>query len=412
MHRSGTVHFSLCIFLLVAVCSGCSAVKARDESVAPEVQQSQPADILKPSVDTMVKQKQTRLARTKLKATQSNKAAVTTRPTMTQPVRGIYVSGWVAGDKKQMAKLVRLVDRTDLNTMVIDVKNDYGNVTYRSQVDEVKAIGADVNPAIPNIKGLLAQLKAKNIYTIGRVVAFKDPYYAKKRPTMALQKKTGGVWKDKQGNLWLDPYQAKVRSYNIAIAREAAELGFDEIQFDYVRFPDNGAKVNRQVRFAPTGGKNKPAIIGTFLQEARLQVHQAGAKLSADVFGLVTSSKDDMGIGQTWRSIASTVDVISPMTYPSHYSSGTYGIHNPDLSPAAIIRQAMADAKKGNATLTTIGLQPAQIRPWLQSFTATWIEPHQHYGANQIQSQINAARKQGVTQFLLWNSECKYDYRS
>lgn len=402
--------FILSIATILIISSGCSLPAKRNEAVLPKAT----AQATKPTVPKQIRfTHSVGAARSPMRLKSAEQATPTiARIRNTQPVRGIYVSGWVAGDPVRMAKLIRLIEKTDLNAMVIDVKNDYGNVTYKSNVAEVRALKADENPPIANIRSLLNQLRAKHIYTIGRVVAFKDPYYARKRPSQALQRKTGGVWQDAKGIAWLDPYQARTRQYNIAIAKEAANLGFDEVQFDYVRFPENGAKVNQQVRFAPTGGRSKAAIIGTFLREAKHGIAPTGAKLSVDVFGLVTSSTDDMGIGQTWREIASTVDVISPMTYPSHYSSGMYGIQAPDLHPSAVIKQAMKDAKRQNEQIRHIGRKPAQIRPWLQSFTATWVEPHQQYGVNQVRAQVLAAQKQGIHEFLLWSSNCKYDYRS
>ncbi|WP_219834773.1 putative glycoside hydrolase [Paenibacillus sp. R14(2021)] len=329
------------------------------------------------------------------------------------PVRGIYVSGWVAGSKSRLERLIRLLDTTDLNAMVIDVKNDYGQITYRSSIPAVKAIGADRNYAISNIGALIQKLKAKNIYVIGRIVTFKDPLYAKHHPAMALQNQSGGVWRDGQGKAWLDPFQQQVRSYNRAIGEEAAAVGFDEVQFDYVRFPDNGEKVDREVTFSSRQGRSKSEIISTFLRDARKGIHENGARVSADVFGLVTSSADDMGIGQSWRSVSSVVDVISPMTYPSHYSTGMYGVKNPDLSPYAIIHHAMTDANRRNHVMKENSRTAvAGIRPWLQSFTAGWVHPHQHYGYEQIRKQIQAAKDAGVQEFMLWSSNCKYEYRS
>ncbi|WP_407945104.1 putative glycoside hydrolase [Paenibacillus glycinis] len=328
------------------------------------------------------------------------------------PVRGIYVSGWVAGSKHRLDRLIQLVDKTDLNAMVIDVKNDYGQLTYHSSLPVVKAIGADRHVAISDIKGLLHKLKAKNIYVIGRIVTFKDPLYAKKHPAMALQKRGGGVWRDAQGKAWLDPFQQQVRTYNTAIAEEAAAIGFDEVQFDYVRFPDNGSKVDREVSYHNTQGRSKPQIISSFLREARGPIHAKGARVSADVFGLVTSSTNDMGIGQSWRGVSGAVDVISPMTYPSHYSTGMYGVKQPDLSPYAIIRHALTDAQHRNAVMRSGNASTAAIRPWLQSFTARWVHPHQTYGAEQVNKQVQAARDLGIREFLLWSSNCKYDYHS
>ncbi|WP_152395739.1 putative glycoside hydrolase [Paenibacillus guangzhouensis] len=340
--------------------------------------------------------------------------------------RGIYVSGWVAGSNKALNRLLGLLERTDLNTLVIDVKADEGILTYSSSIPLVKEAGADHHPAIQDIRALVRRLKAKQIYTIGRIVTFKDPYLAKKKPEWALHKKNGDVWHDVKGTAWLDPYLEKTWDYNIAIAVEAARLGFDEIQFDYVRFPDNARRVNQEVVFTHQQGRTRAEAIRQFLQRARPAIHAAGAYVSADVFGLVTSEKNDMGIGQVWEQIASEVDYISPMTYPSHYSSGTYGIAHPDLTPGSVIKHAMIDAKKRNEQMSSSnterviasntqnrrsGNAPAEIRPWLQNFTATWVRSHRAYGESEVIQQVKALEGQGIHQFLLWNSKCKYNYK-
>jgi len=332
-------------------------------------------------------------------------------PEVPDDIRGIYVSGWIAGSRKPMERLIRLVDETDLNAMVIDVKNDYGKLTYRSALPEVRAAGADRDPAVRDMAGLLRRLKAKRIYTIGRVVVFKDPLLARAKPEWAFHTKSGALWRDQKGRPWVEPYRPEVRAYNIAIAKEAAALGFDEIQFDYVRFPDNGDAMDRIVRYRNPEGWTKREAIGRFLREAREALHASGTALSADVFGLVTTAHDDMGIGQTWREIAPAVDAISPMVYPSHYDRGTYGIRHPDLAPSAIVRHALDDAGRRNRVLSSEGKKPGRIRPWLQAFTATWVRPHQPYRAGEIRAQIRAAEAAGVKQFLLWNPSCTYDYR-
>ena len=331
-------------------------------------------------------------------------------PAVPDGIRGIYVSGWIAGSGEPMERLIRLVDETDLNAMVIDVKNDYGMLTYRSSLPEVRAVGADREPAVRDMAALLRRLKAKRIYTIGRVVVFKDPLLARAKPEWAFHTKSGALWRDRKGKPWVEPYRPEVRAYNIAIAREAAELGFDEIQFDYVRFPDNGAEMDRAVQYHNPEGWTKREAIGRFLRDAREALHAAGAAVSADVFGLVTTARDDMGIGQTWREIAQAVDVISPMVYPSHYAAGTYGIRHPDLEPSAVVRHALDDAGKRNRVLAAEGKRPARIRPWLQAFTASWLSPHRPYRAEEIREQIRAAEAAGVKQFLLWDPACTYDY--
>lgn len=336
--------------------------------------------------------------------------------------KGIYVSGWVAGNEEMLEKLIRLADRTDLNAFVIDVKNDFGNVTYQSNIPLVKQLRADADPPIHDIRGLLQKLKAKNIYTIGRIVTFKDPHLSRHQQQWAMRTKSGKLWRDSGKKTWADPYREEVWQYNIDIAKEAAAHGFDEIQFDYVRFPDNANKVDREVAYANEQQWTKAENVSQFLQKARKEINEAGAYVSADVFGLVTSAADDMGIGQIWGQIAQAVDYISPMTYPSHYSSGLYGISNPDLNPYQVIRQAMIDAKSKNEEIheedayavaildEQANRRVAAIRPWLQNFTATWIKPHRRYGTAEVKEQIRALKDEGIEEFLLWSPNCKYTY--
>ncbi|SEC31380.1 putative glycoside hydrolase [Paenibacillus sp. GP183] len=324
-------------------------------------------------------------------------------------VKGIYVSAHSLHSEK-FNQLLHLVDTTDLNAMVIDLKTDSGQVTYPSIVPLVKEIGANSNLLIPDLKEKLKLLKSKQIYTIARVVVFKDPYLSNRKNNFAIRSKSGAVWRDNKGVSWVDPYKEKVWDYNIDIAQEAAEMGFDEIQFDYVRFPENGRKMDEEVHFEQTHGWSKAQVIEAFLKRAKSQIGTK-AIVSVDVFGLTTSSQQDMGIGQEWSLISKEVDVISPMLYPSHYSKGIYGIANPDLQPYLVINRAVADARKKNEQLLQSKQSAARIRPWFQDFTATWVYPHKNYGLLDVKEQIKAAHEQGIDEFLLWNSHCTYSYR-
>ncbi|MFD0695466.1 putative glycoside hydrolase [Paenibacillus sp. GCM10027628] len=324
-------------------------------------------------------------------------------------VKGIYVSAWSAVGTK-FEQLIQLVDQTDLNAMVIDVKNDSGQVTYASAVPLVNEIGANSNVIIKDMQTKLQQLKTKGIYSIARVVVFKDPYLSRMKDTYAIKSRSGDVWRDSKGIAWVDPYKEGVWDYNIQIAKEAADLGFDEIQFDYVRFPENGKKVDQEADFDNSQGWTKPQVIEGFLKRAKEQIGRK-AYLSADVFGLTTSSDNDMGIGQDWSMISKQVHYISPMLYPSHYSSGVYGVKSPDLQPYSIISKAISDALTKNEQLKRTSSEIAEIRPWYQDFTATWVKPHKTYGKEDVNEQIKAAKERGVDQFLLWNSSSIYSYR-
>lgn len=324
-------------------------------------------------------------------------------------VKGIYVSGWVAGSR--MPQYIQMVKKAGLNAMVIDIKNDYGRLTFDTRNPYIKQIGADSDPLIHNMHSVIQSLRSNHIYSIGRLVTFKDPLLAKVQPAWALQKRTGGVWRDSRRQAWMNPYNRNVWNYNIQIAKEAARLGFDEIQFDYVRFPDNGQKVDREVNYQNRLNLGKAHVIRQFLHEAKKELKPFGVMVSADVFGLTTTTPTDMGIGQQWTKISSEVDVISPMIYPSHYGSGWYGAAYPDLAPYTVISHALADGLAKNAQLRRIGIPAAAVRPWLQSFTATWISPHRTYGWKEVALQIRAAKEQGVEQYLLWNPGCSYALR-
>ncbi|MCM3750339.1 putative glycoside hydrolase [Paenibacillus pasadenensis] len=327
--------------------------------------------------------------------------------TFKEPVRGIYVSGYAAGSVKAMGRLRELARKTEINAMVIDIKDDYGLLTYSSQNKLVKRLGADRRPVIQDPKKLIRQLHDDGLYVIGRQVVFKDALLAGKVPDWAIHEKSGKLWRDAKRKAWINPYRTEVWKYNVEIAREAAKMGFDEIQFDYVRFPANSARTDAKLNYGERGG-SKASAIKKFLHVAAQELHREGVKVSADVFGLVTSSPDDLGIGQSWRSVASEVDAISPMVYPSHYSPGMYGIAKPDLSPYEVIQKAMTDASSRNRYLTKEGGKPAAIRPWLQSFTASWLDTHLDYTEREVKAQIRAARQAGVEEYLLWSPRCVY----
>jgi len=321
-------------------------------------------------------------------------------------VRGIYVSSFTAMTPSKMRNIQSLLDRTELNAIVLDVNSGTRLLALPSQGANrympAQSKGAE------RLKTVVSQLKERNIYTIGRIVTFKDSALAAARPDWAIRSKNGKVWRDRKGQAWIDPYQENAWPYYQALAAEAAKVGFDEVQFDYVRFPENGAKVDREVNYANKKKLTKHEAIGRFMKLATDSAHQHGLRVSADIFGMVGSTTDDMGIGQRWQNLTAATDVLSPMIYPSHYAEGIWGIHHPDLAPKSIITKALHDAANRNQSLKSTGVRPAEVRPWLQSFTASWIHPHQSYGPKQIREQIQAARSAGFNSYLLWNSASRY----
>ena len=323
----------------------------------------------------------------------------------TEPVKGIYVTGPMAGHAK-MENLIQLVRDSELTAMVIDIKNDEGIVTYQMEDPMVQELEADVN-YITDLPGLVQRLKEEGVYLIARIVAFKDPLLASKRPDLCIQRKDGGVFLDKNGLAWVNPYQREVWEYLMAVARQAAGAGFDEIQFDYIRFPteikDEEADYGEEAQV-----KSKTAIITEFTEYAYDTLSPLNVKVSADVFGTVIDHELDAEIvGQDYEAMARHLDYICPMIYPSHYRDGVYGLAHPDLQPYETIRAALQASSERLAVIPE-GTKKAEVRPWLQDFTATWLSSHQTYGPEQIRQQIQAVYDSGSTEWLLWNAKCSY----
>ncbi len=320
-----------------------------------------------------------------------------------EAVKGVYVSGAVAGDAK-MAEIIELLDTTELNAVVIDVKNDDGQLTYIAQEGMAKDIGACVR-FVSDMPALLKTLKEHNIYTIARVVAFKDPLLAKARPDLALKSRDGSTVRE-GGLPWVDPFNQEVRDYLTEIALGAAELGFDEVQFDYVRFSTGKGGDDLLVTSA-SEGKSRADGICEFLEQVSAALGEKGVALSADVFGTVIMNKTDADhLGQDYARMGQAVDVICPMVYPSHYASGVFGLEVPDAQPYGTILNIMDRSK------SALGKVPQEerpvVRPWLQAFTATWVPGHIEYGGDQIRDQIQAVYDMGYTEWILWNAQNNY----
>ncbi|OEF99653.1 GTP-binding protein [Vulcanibacillus modesticaldus] len=333
------------------------------------------------------------------------------RKKIPREVKGLYVSGHTA-ESIRIDQLIDLLNKTELNSLVIDVKEDGGYLTYKSNVPQVKEITSDRKTFISDIDALLQKARENNIYTIARIVTFKDPFLAGAKPEIAMQKISGGVWRDSKGVSWVDPYRKEVWDYNIAIAIEAAKKGFKEIQFDYVRFPAEGRRLDREVQFNNPENKTKAEIIAEFLKYAKEQLKDYNVFISADVFGLTTTVIDDMGIGQKWELITATVDYISPMMYPSHYGKWSYGLPIPDAYPYETIKFGLEDAIEKNNKVANQGNTPAIIRPWYQDFTATWVKGHIDYGAEEVLEQIKAGKDLGINEYLIWNPRNTYSERA
>jgi hypothetical protein len=323
-------------------------------------------------------------------------AATEVKPAPVRPkyVRGIHLTSWVAGSSKYRAYLDELVTNSEINTVVIDIKEYEGEV-YIPGVEELKELNIYV-PAVPDIENYLSKLKAKGVYTIARIVVFKDNLMPRKKLNLAVKNPEGGVWKDRRGLTWLDPYRRENWDYNIRIAERAVDLGFEEIQFDYIRFPSDGNTRECRYSSAHSTTTTNAALVG-FLQEANKRLKPTGANISIDVFGLTTTVRHDMGIGQNIVDMTEWVDYVSPMVYPSHYNKGEYGIPDPNSAPYKTVFLSMEGAKK------RLGVNAGKLRPWLQDFSMGV-----HYGKNEVSAQIQACYDNDIGDWILWNPRCVY----
>lgn len=319
-------------------------------------------------------------------------------------VKGVYATAHSAGGSR-LNTLLKLMDDTELNSMVIDIKDDNGYITYPTQTPELLKLGT-TQKYIPDIQALMAKLKAHKVYPIARIVVFKDTVLAKKHPELSYRHADGSLWANGKGDSFVNPYMPEVWDYNVAVAKEAVKLGFKEIQFDYVRFPEGFEKKADSLTFTKTDQSRVDAVAG-FVKYAREQLEPLGVRVSVDIFGYAASVPAAEGIGQDFVKISSDVHVISPMIYPSHYGTGWFDQQDPDKSPYATIAGAMKDTHK---KLEPIGDNKPIIRPWIQDFTASWLGKGHYikYGPAEVEAQIKALHDAGVDEYLLWNAGNNY----
>ncbi|MBO4462048.1 MAG: putative glycoside hydrolase [Lachnospiraceae bacterium] len=321
-------------------------------------------------------------------------------------VRGIYVTGAAAG-KDTMDELIELCDRTDINAMVIDVKDDLGNITYNMDLDMVKEIGA-VYEYVSDMPALIKKLHEHGIYCIARIVCFKDPILAKGRDDLALKLPSGEYVVDGHGNPFVNPYKKEVHEYIVSVAKKAIEIGFDEIQFDYVRFPI-GEDADNADYGVNTKRYTKMKCISSFFTYCETEFHKEGIIFGADLFGtIIGSDLDEEATGQVYKDIAMKADNVCPMIYPSHFANGNFGLDVPDAKPYEAILGALGRSNKALEVLSEESR--AYVRPWLQAFTAPWVPGHIEYKLAEIKAQIQAVYDAGYDEWILWNAGSFYDY--
>ena len=323
-------------------------------------------------------------------------------------IRGLYLNAYAAGSRNRLPKLLAIADSTEINTFVVDVKSERG-VHYNTELPLAKELQQEGENTLRDLDAFVDTLHAHDVYAIARIVLFKDPILSKAKPDWSVRKADGGLWVDKAGNTWVSPWDENVWDHNLAIAEEAARAGFDEIQFDYVRFAEPYKSLPPQVH--PMAKGDRTDAIAAFLNAAKTRLHPLGAVVAADVFGLSPNDPRDVNIGQQWETIASTADHILPMMYPSHYlPTHLPGVKKPDLMPYETLYKSAGMGVLRSEKMEEAGIRPARIIPWLQAFSATWLREHRDYGAEELREQKRGVYDVGLEDWILWHPGSKYEH--
>ena len=317
--------------------------------------------------------------------------------------RGIYIP---PREVYRYEEYIELAKETGINTFVIDLKDDNGYFMFPTENQELKELGViKTKPYIDNPKKMIRRLYEEGIYPIARVVAFKDNIVTKKYPDRAIKKLDGSTYKIRTGEMWLNPYSKENWDYLIEVCKEAEDIGFREVQFDYIRFHES----MNENKVILDKDKSKTEIITEFTKYAYENIKPYNINISADVFGAVILGEVDANIvGQNFEEMSRYLDYISPMVYPSHYAEGTFGIDYPHMDAYGIILNTMKMGQSKINGSQDESIKYAKIRPWLQDFTLKYIEPYHEYGPDEIKAQIQATYDAGLTDWLFWNASGNY----
>lgn len=333
-------------------------------------------------------------------AVPSGSRALLTLQQQPVPIRALYVNRFAAQSWKKMHHLIGIADSTEINALVIDVKDEFG-LNWHSSDPLLQKNEGSMNK-VRDMRALVDTLRAHDILPIARLVIFKDSVAARANPEHTIRKADGTPWRDKKGITWVNPYSKAIWEYNLRAAEEAVRMGFGEVQFDYIRFPEPYKSLPPQV-FPESEGRSKQDALQQFLDEAHGRLNRMGVRLTTDIFGLVTTVQGPLEVGQEWERISPHVDVVLPMVYPSHYPRGSFGIPVPNADP---YRTVFIAIRRAHARDDALGIRtPEHVRPWLQAFTLGKPE----YGPEQVEAQQRAVYDAGYDGWVLWNPGTKYD---
>ena len=331
-------------------------------------------------------------------------------------IKGIYISGNMAGSPRFESRL-DLILTTELNGIVIDVKDEWGNITFKNKFTRCDELGL-VENKIADIDGLLARLKEAEIYTIARINCFKDMDIADVRPDFVITTPEGKPYRENRkedAHTWMNPYNRDVWEYLAYIAIETAKMGFDEIQLDYVRFPTDKQMNDIEFSEEETGGLSRTEIMVEFAKYIMEALAPYDVVVAADLFAtIIISEVDAQLIGQDYAELAKIYDVLCPMAYPNHYHDGTLGVENPDMQPYDILLKTFeVSNQKLQAAGEEEGCHIAKIRPWVWDGTASWLKSqgrkYQTYTGKQMQEQFDALSDNGINGWLIWDSINEYN---
>lgn len=313
-------------------------------------------------------------------------------------VKAIYMTSWAAGNDKFRKRLFDLIEKTEINSVVIDVKDYTGHISFPVDDPDLVKIGS-AEKRIPDIKEFIGRLHEKGVYVIARISSFQDSFLINVHPEWAVKTKEGGIWQDRKGVKWLDAGAEPVWKYLVSIGRESYSVGFDELNFDYIRYPSDGNM--KDISYAWSDGRTREAVMESFFQYLHGQFASSSIPLSADVFGLTTSASDDLGIGQNLLSFLKYFDYVAPMVYPSHFSNGFMGFAKPAEHPYDVIKYSMDHAVTRAINAST---SPEKLRPWLQAFDLGAV-----YTPAMVQAQIQATYDSGLNSWMLWDAASVYN---
>lgn len=313
-------------------------------------------------------------------------------------IKALYLTFWGANNNsKTLKRIIKLAEETQVNAVVMDVKNEFGSTSFLTGFKQANSYGAHKHRTNRNIKKFIVQMKKHHIYTIARIVTFKDELQASHNPEYALKRDdNGSIWRNHDKMAWVDPFDTRAHEYTIRIAEEAAKVGFDEINFDYIRFP-----AKKGLRFSKENTQeNRIKAIESFLDSAKERLQPYGVFISVDTYGnILWSKKDDNNIGQMLLSLTEHSDYIAPMLYPSGFAYGSFHFDNPSEHPYSVIYRSLKNIKER--------VDVSRVRPWLQYFK-DYTRKRKPYQKFEVQEQIRATEQLNANGWMMWSPSSKY----